>query len=202
MKTYQTIIFDVGNVLLEYRWKAMFMDFGLSETEAIRVGTELFEDPEQLWAMFDLGLMSDEELINRYCEKYPKDSEAICWFFRHGEYMHVPRPKVWKKVEELKQKGYGIYLLSNYSEGLFKKHTQYADFMQVIDGMVVSYMVHKTKPDQAIYQILCEKYQLEPSQCLFFDDRIENVEAAENFGIDGIQVVSQAQLLEELEQLL
>lgn len=41
MKKYDNIIFDVGDVLLEYRWKQMLMDCGLSEEEAIRVGHEL-----------------------------------------------------------------------------------------------------------------------------------------------------------------
>lgn len=145
---YKNIIFDVGDVLLQYRWKDMLVDYGLSAEEAERVGTELFDDPERLWSEFDLGEIPDEGLISRYSKKYPKDKEAIAWFIRHGEYMHVARPAVWKMVKKLKQEGYGIYLLSNYSEGLFKKHTEYADFMQDIDGMVVSYMVNKAKPEE------------------------------------------------------
>lgn len=39
--------------------------------------------------------------------------------------------------------------------------------MNDIDGLIVSYMVHKAKPDQAIYAALCEKYELNPSECLF-----------------------------------
>lgn len=198
---YKNIIFDVGDVLLQYRWKDMLVDYGLSAEEAERVGTELFDNPERLWSEFDLGEIPDEELIARYSKKYPKDKEAIAWFIRHGEYMHVARPAVWKMVKKLKQEGYGIYLLSNYSEGLFKKHTEYADFMQDIDGMVVSYMVNKAKPDRAIYQALCDKYNLKPEECLFFDDRAENVEGAVKFGMDSIQVVSQKQLLTELEKL-
>ena len=49
--------------------------------------------------------------------------------------------------------------------------------MNDIDGLIVSYMVHKAKPDQAIYAAICEKYELNPSECLFFDDRLENVQA-------------------------
>ena len=49
----KNIIFDVGDVLLEYRWKDMLMDYGLSEAEAIRVGTLMFDDP--LWRQLDYG---------------------------------------------------------------------------------------------------------------------------------------------------
>ena len=46
MEQIKNIIFDVGDVLLSYRWKYMLMDYGLSEEEAVRIGTEMFDDPE------------------------------------------------------------------------------------------------------------------------------------------------------------
>ena len=52
------IIFDVVDVLIDYRWKQMLMDYGLEENEAIRVGTEMFDDPDRLWSIFDLGTLT------------------------------------------------------------------------------------------------------------------------------------------------
>ena len=202
MKKKKNIIFEVGDVLIHYRWKEMLMDYGLTEKEATRVGTQLFEDPEELWKMFDKGLLNENELVELYCKKYPKDAEVIRWFILHGEYMHVGRPAVWKKVRELKQEGYKIYLLSNYSEYLFERHTQYADFLEDIDGKLVSYMVKMAKPEREIYEALVDKFQLKPEECLFFDDRKENVEAAEACGIQSVQVLSQEQLLKELDALI
>ena len=197
----KNIVFDVGEVLIEYRWKQMLMDYGLSEEDAIRVGTELFDDPDKLWSIFDLGTFSEEEIIAEYCRKHPEDTDAITWFISHGEYMHVPREDVWEKVHGLKQKGYGIYLLSNYSENLFHKHTKNAAFMKDIDGMVVSYQIHKTKPDPAIYLHLLQTYHLQPETCLFFDDRPANTEAAKKLGIQTITVTSKELLMGELEKL-
>lgn len=196
------LIFDVGDVLLQYRWKDMLMDYGLSEPDALRIGAEVFDESADLWKRFDLGLVTPEELIASYADKYPKDADTIAWFIGHGEYMHVPRPAVWKLIRQLKEKGFHIYLLSNYSESLFQKHTEYADFMQDIDGLIVSYMIHRAKPDQAIYKALCDKYDLEPESCLFFDDRAENVQGAHNFGMSAVQVTSQESLLEHLRGLL
>lgn len=81
MKKYDNIIFDVGDVLLEYRWKQMLMDCGLSEEEAIRVGHELFDDDDDLWHIFDLAIMSDEEILNAYCKSIrtiPRLSPFLC----------------------------------------------------------------------------------------------------------------------------
>lgn len=201
MKKYRNIIFDIGNVLLDYRWKEMLMDFGLPEDEAFRVGSQMFGDTDNSWRAFDLGA-TEEEMIDMYCKMYPADTEAIQWFLHHGEYMHVARPAVWKQVHELKKCGYRIYLLSNYPKPLFEKHMEYADFMKDIDGLMVSYMIHQGKPDRAIYEALFEKYGLKPQECLFFDDRLENVEGADRVGMDAVQVLSKEQLMQELQKLI
>ena len=196
----KNLIFDVGGVLFDYRWKEMFMDYGLDEDNAIRVGTQMFNDPDRTWDIFDLGIKSDEEIADIFCKKYPGDEDVIRWFIRHGEYMQVPRPKVWKKVHELKQKGYKIYILSNYPESLFKKHTEYADFMDDIDVLMVSYMIHKAKPVEDIYKALCDKYGLDRSESIFFDDRSENVEGAVKFGMKSVKILSEQVLLDELDR--
>ncbi|MBQ3601533.1 MAG: HAD-IA family hydrolase, partial [Lachnospiraceae bacterium] len=72
----------------------------------------------------------------------------------------------------------------------------------VIDGKVVSYEVHKIKPDPGIYQCLLDRYHLKPEECLFFDDRRENVEAGRRMGISGIQVESEEQLYAILAEII
>ena len=202
MEKPKNIIFDVGDVLLDYRWQQMLMDYGLDESEAYRVGRELFDDPDGLWHEYDLGVKSQEEIIQEFEQKHPKDAEVIRWFISHGEYMHVARPAIWKLVHQLKEAGYHLYILSNYPEILFKKHTQYADFMDDMEGMVVSYMLHVGKPERIVYQTLCDRYGLNKEECLFFDDRAENVQGAIDFGMRAKRVLSAKGLAVDLEELL
>ena len=202
MEKPKNIIFDVGDVLLDYRWQQMLMDYGLDEAEAYRVGRELFDDPDGLWHEYDLGVKSQEEIIQEFEQKHPKDAEVIRWFISHGEYMHVARPAIWKLVHQLKEAGYHLYILSNYPEILFKKHTQYADFMDDMEGMVVSYMLHVGKPERIVYQTLCDRYGLNKEECLFFDDRAENVQGAIDFGMRAKRVLSAKGLAVDLEELL
>lgn len=202
MKKPKNIIFDVGDVLLDYRWQQMLMDYGLDESEAYRVGRELFDDPDGLWHEYDLGVKSQEEIIQEFEQKHPKDAEVIRWFISHGEYMHVARPAIWKLVHQLKEAGYHLYILSNYPEILFKKHTQYADFMDDMEGMVVSYMLHVGKPERIVYQTLCDRYGLNKEECLFFDDRAENVQGAIDFGMRAKRVLSAKGMAVDLEELL
>lgn len=195
----KNLIFDVGEVLLGYRWLDMLTDHGIPKEQALFIGETIFDDP--LWEELDLGNRPLDAIVQDYLRKYPAYKEALAWFLTHGEYMHVKRKDVWEKVHACKEKGYGIYLLSNYSEILFRTHTKDADFMRDIDGMVVSYQVHKIKPDPAIYLHLLQKYHLKPETCLFFDDRTANTEAARKLGITAITVTSKDMLLAELEKL-
>ena len=127
-----------------------------------------------------------------------------------GQYALMVLPIVWSNLSQgikqidprLKEMGYRVYILSNYSEFLFKKHTDGAAFWPYIDGKVVSYEIHKGKPDPAIYLHLLNTYGLKAEECLFLDDRRENIEAAKRLGIRGIQVTSRDFLNRELDRIL
>lgn len=195
----KNIIFDVGGVLLEYRWKEMLMEYGLTEEQALQLGGVIFEN--SIWSRkMDMGLLSIEEAISLLGTRYPAYADAIGWFLRNGEQMAVPRQEVWDKVTTLKRQGYGIYILSNYSEELFRKHTSGASFLEALDGGVVSYQVHMIKPEEGIYKALLDKYGLRAQDCIFFDDRQENVEAARRMGMQAVQVQSREMLNEQLEE--
>ena len=58
------------------------------------------------------------------------------------------------------------------------------------------------KPDDAIYQKLFELFSLKPEECLFFDDRLENVQAAISYGMQAKRVLSKEGLVEDLEKIV
>ena len=198
----QNLIFDVVDVLLEYRWFEMLTrDYGISVAEARRIGGEMFDN--EIWVQgMDGGRLSLDEAVHEYEKKYPDDVDVIGWFLKNGEQMAIKRPEVWDKIAALKDKGYSIYILSNYSEELFRMHTKGALFLDLLDGGIVSYQVHALKPEPEIYQILLDKYGLQAEECLFFDDRADNVESARALGIQAVQVTSREMLNETLDKML
>ena len=195
----KNLVFDVGGVLIGFRWEDMMRDYGMDEETLGRFGREIFEDP--LWRELDLENLSFDEVVDLYVQKYPHYAKDIRYLLYHGELMSVPRPMVWQQVKRLKEKGYLIYLLSNYSSVLFQKHTEGASFHRYLDGKIMSYEVHAIKPEAEIYQKLFSRYSLLPEECLFFDDRLDNVQASIGAGMPAVRVTSQEQLLEELEKL-
>ncbi len=74
--TIRNLIFDVGSVLIGYRWKEMLTnDFGIEDSHAEEIGNRVFEDP--IWEDFDRGSVDTDELIDHYCDLYPEDSATI-----------------------------------------------------------------------------------------------------------------------------
>ena len=74
------IVFDVGRVLLDYRWEEVLMAAGTSPDDASRITRDIFSNPNWHNA-FDMGIMSQEELLNDFIEKYPDDEYAYRYFF-------------------------------------------------------------------------------------------------------------------------
>ena len=92
-------------------------------------------------------------------------------------------------IKELKDKGYKLYYLSNWHKSGFELMKQKGKFkyLDQFDGGLVSYDAGCQKPDPKIYQLLIDKFKLNPHTCIFFDDREENIEAAKKIGFKAEQ---------------
>ncbi|MCR5775112.1 MAG: HAD-IA family hydrolase [Lachnospiraceae bacterium] len=197
---YPNIILDIGGVLLSYRWLGLIMETISDKTGAKAFGHRIFDDP--LWLEFDIGLRPFDDIVEDYVKKYPEDEVHIRYMLGHLERMPIPRPRVWDKLKELKKAGYHLYLLSNYSSRMFHTHTDGLPFFDCLDGGVISYEVHFLKPHREIYEALFKKYDLDPSECIFFDDRQENVDGGRRCGMEGRVIYSEEVLLGYMDRLL
>lgn len=91
-----------------------------------------------------------------------------------------------KFVKECKKRGYLVYVLSNWdSESFDLLVSKYHDFFKLFDGIIISGDVHVIKPDDQIYKQFTNR--LVAKHCVFIDDRIENINAAQKNGIFGIR---------------
>ncbi|MCR5746491.1 MAG: HAD-IA family hydrolase [Lachnospiraceae bacterium] len=197
---YKNIIFDIGGVLLSYRWLDLVRETQPDEEKAKAFADRLFHDP--LWLQFDIGIRLFDDIVEEYARKYPEDEKHIRYVLGHLERMPLPRPRVWEKVHELKKAGYHLYMLSNYSDRMFHVHTDGLPFHDDMEGRIISYEVHHIKPDKEIYEDLFKRYSLNPAECLFFDDRQENVDGGRKCGMEGRVIYSEEVLIGYLDRLL
>ncbi|MFG6383175.1 MAG: HAD family phosphatase [Lachnospiraceae bacterium] len=193
------MVFDVGKVLVDFDWQGYFnmLNFSPQIYEKVAKATVLSE----LWNEFDRSKMSDEDILKGFLEKAPDCQEEIMRFWNNlgNSIKQYDYTKAW--ISSLQEKGYGIYLLSNYPRRLYSQSIEELDFVETVDGAVFSYEVQATKPEPEIYKALLRKYQLNPTECVFLDDNRNNIIAANQLGMATIHFHTKSQAEEELKSL-
>lgn len=198
----KNIVFDIGDVLVKFMPEASVRYIGVDETEvndvlAATVGS-------RWWAELDRGVMDEEEVIEKMIEESPKYKDAIRKFFDDGKELLVEAFDYSEKwIDDMKSRGYRVYLLSNYPRSYFLLHSETRmKFVKNVDGRVVSAFVKSVKPEHEIYKILLDTYNLNPNECVFIDDREDNVEGAVKAGMHGIVFKNFEDANQKLESLL
>ena len=182
----KNVILDVGDVLVEWDWEGFFEYLGYREDD-------VFDDLARYtvlshrWSDLDRGVKGDDEVIREMCEVAPMYENEILNVMEHiGEaVIQFKYTKKW--INEIKQSGRKVYILSNYSRHLFEQTAEEElDFLDLVDGAVFSFNEHYIKPENEIYNILLDRYDLKAEECVFVDDREENIEAAAGLGFNTI----------------
>lgn len=106
-------------------------------------------------------------------------------FTLEGSYPYDYTDKV---IDNLKEQGYWVYYLSNWNSWTMEEFRTRArfDFLKKMNGGLFSYECGMMKPDKKIYETFLHQFGLDPSTCIFFDDKKENVEAAKQCGIEAV----------------
>ena len=196
----KNIVFDVGNVLVTFNPEAYLDKLGYDVQTKQAIGKAVFNNP--LWNENDRGIMSDEELLNGFIVNAPEYELQIREAFERigGAIELLPHAMNW--VRDLKSRGYRLYVVSNYGEYTYKQTKHKLGFLPFMDGTIFSYKYKVIKPEKEIYELLLNKFDLQAAETVFIDDRLENVEAAQELGFKGIQFQNIMQAKEELEELL
>ena len=176
----RNIVFDIGRVLVGFEW----MDYvrSMFDEETAEAVTRAMWAPGR-WEELDRGILSEEEILNRFYQADPDHREELFRAYdRVGECVtRLDYAIPW--IRSLKDRGLGIYYLSNYSEHLMRQNPEALDFLAFMDGGVFSCFAKAIKPEENIYLTLFETFGLDPKECLFIDDRTENIEGARKAGI-------------------
>lgn len=195
----KTIIFDIGNVLAGFAWKPYFEKFGYSKEILERIGKATVES--SVWSAYDRGAMTDEELMEAFIKNDPGIEKELRESLSniHGMLVKYDYAVAW--VKELKEKGYQVLVLSNFSHRAYHDCKDVLEFLDYVDGGILSFRDKVVKPEPEIYQLLIDRYQLVPEECVFLDDTKQNLVAAEAFGIHTIHFMNREKAIEELKKL-
>ena len=195
----KNIILDVGKVLVEWEPEDAMKQLGFDDKTVKAVADATVNTP--VWLETDRGVWSDEQILAAFHEKAPEYKAQINQFWEHLELAvkQFPYTKEW--ISGMKKQGLCVYILSNYGDLTYRRTKDNAlDFLPLTDGAIFSYTVKQIKPDLEIYETLLNQYKLKPDECVFIDDRMENIEGAEKAGIHGICFETIGQVKEDLKK--
>lgn len=186
-KKVKNIIFDFGAVLVDYKSDAEF----LKAFEPYRLSKSEIDTLRKIYFDFvpNDETASLEDSVYCYKKKLPENLQKYAVkAFEVFSTNNKPFDYTVPILKDLKRKGYKIYYLSNWGRASFTlmKDHHIMDFINLFNGGIVSYEVGFTKPHKEIYQLLIKKYNLDPSECIFYDDKKENCEAARKEGMRSV----------------
>lgn len=200
MNMIKNLIYDFGRVLVTYDFEHI-SSFGFASEEDLQSFVHIVSDPAFV-RRCDLELIPFEDLIREMQHTYPQWKEQWQLFYdRYLEFVTGEMPGMYAYMTELKARGYKLYGLSNWCSTIYRVMKEYKIF-NLLDGFVVSSDYQVVKPDPAIYRILLDKYDLKAEECVFADDRADNVEAAQQVGMQAIVFTTTEAYKEALEPLL
>jgi 2-haloacid dehalogenase len=195
-----TIIFDLGAVLIDwnphYVYKTIFDDEQEMHNFLANVCTSDWNEEQ------DAG-RSLQEGTDLLVARFPEHEANIRAFYgRWIEMLGEPFQGTVEIFKQLKEHNkYKIYALTNWSAETFPFAQARFDFLSWFDGVVVSGTEKMRKPAPEFFQILLDRYNVNPAEALFIDDNYRNVLASEKMGIKTIHFKSADELAEELKAL-
>jgi 2-haloacid dehalogenase len=196
--TINTIIFDLGAVLIDWNPRHLYRKIFSSEEE--------METFLQNVCTSDWNEAQDEgrtlaDGTNLLVKSFPHHEENIrAYYGRWSEMLGGEIEGTKNILQQLKESGqYKLYALTNWSDETFPVAQAIYPSLHWFDGVVVSGREKMRKPAAAFYQLLLDRYQVAAANALFIDDNLRNVVAAREFGIDSILFENPHQLKIELE---
>jgi len=199
MNKIETIIFDLGGVLIDWNPEYVFLDVFNGDRKKMKwffdtICTSDWNENQDAGYPLSQGT---KDLVKRF----PEYEKEITMYYGHWEDMLGDAISgtvdIFKKL--IDSSNYKVVALTNWSAETFPIALNRFDFLQWFEGIIVSGEEKTRKPFDAIYNITLRRFNIQPNHAIFIDDNLRNIEAAKNLGINGIHFTSPEKLLQQLK---
>ncbi|MEM6800923.1 MAG: HAD family phosphatase [Bacteroidota bacterium] len=195
-----TIVFDLGGVLIDWNPRYVYRDIFSTEEE---VENFLNTVCKMEWNVEQDRGRSLQEGTEILLNEFPEwEKEIRAYYGRWEEMLGGAIQESVDILESLQTGGYRLYALTNWSQETFPIARARFDFLNIFEGILVSGEEKLIKPDLKIYQLLFSRYKIQPEKAVFIDDSLKNVEGAKAAGMHAIHFRSSMQMREEFSRLI
>jgi 2-haloacid dehalogenase len=200
MSKIDTVIFDLGGVLIDWNPRYLYRKIFKTEDEITwfmtNICTSEWNDMQDAGRSFS---DATEELV----KKFPEHELPIrAWYGRFPETISgaiLPTVDVLTKVKN--KRAHRLYALTNWSAESFPWAPENFEFLSWFEGIVVSGQEKTRKPYKVFYDILLNRYDIDPARAVFIDDNIKNIQGANDVGLNTIHFTSASELEKDLVRL-
>lgn len=181
-----TIVFDLGGVLIDWNPRYLYREI-FNDDEAMELFLAKICTPE--WNEKQDAGRSLKEATDSLIENHPLWDKEIGAFYGQWEKMLNGSIEATVKILDylVKQKKYKLYALTNWSSETWPIAWDKFPFLDWFEGILVSGREELAKPDSKIYELLFERFDINPEEALFIDDNLRNVDASIKAGMDAVQ---------------
>jgi 2-haloacid dehalogenase len=194
-----TVIFDIGNVLIRWDMHNLYRRVFDEDTKIKDFLTETGLELEN--RKFDEGkpfAIGTAELST----KFPHHHEALNAFdIRWADCLDGAIEENVAVLADLKKAGTSVYAITNFSAEKFPIACRMFPFLTTFDDAIVSGEVKLIKPDPAIYRLLLDRHSLDPSRAVFIDDSAANIATAASLGLRTVHFAGDANVRQSLQTL-
>lgn len=178
------VIFDFGQVLVRFEPSYMVGKYVADPVEAALLAHIAFD--RKYWDRLDAGTITDAEVVADIRSRVPAHLHGAVEQIYYNWIYNIPEVEGMREVIEHVKSTYGapVYLLSNISK-YFAAHAHEIPILELLDGCVFSAECGMTKPNADIFEHICQKFGLEPTEAVFIDDNPANVHTARQLGMQG-----------------
>ena len=195
----RAVVFDVGGVLALVEP----MDFGRRESELGLATGAIEAVMADVWAAGATGRVTEAEVHRSLRTRLELTAEqadaAMAGMWR--QYLGVANTELIGYARSLRP-AYRTGILSNSFVGAREREQRAYGLGDLVDELIYSHEVGRTKPDPALWGIACERLKVSPGEMVFLDDVPRIVDSAREFGIEAVLFENTSQSIADIDALL
>ena len=193
----QKFLFDLGNVFFDWNPERVLKPI-FNDDERMNFFINNISFP-LLDTRCDAGI-TIEVAVNDAVKKFPDfEKEIKLYYPNHRNMVGGFFQKTVDIFYKVKNLNYPCYILSNWSAETYEGMEETYPFLKDFDGKIISGRDFLIKPDPAIYELAISRFDLVPQETLFIDDRLDNIQAAQNLNFQTIHLTDPSLIQELIE---